>query len=932
MKDLLKRLEISRKTERNARTEMERAQSVSHIGNWVWDITTNDLSWSDEIFRICGLRPQQFDATYEAFLDIVHPEDRDSVGQAVRDAMAGVREYDIVHRLIRPDGTIRFVSEKSEVTFDEAGKAIKMIGTVQDITERKLAEDLSLRFGRIMDESFNEIYIIDIVTFQFIQINKSARRNIQYTAKEMSIMTPADISLDLTPEQLEPLFKPLQEGVKDRVVITSQHVRKDGSRYPVEVLLQVSKHETPPKIVAIVQDITERQKAERAMQEAMQTLEARVRERTVDLERITRENELLLNTAGEGICGIDKEGLITFANPAAQKILGYVGEDCTGHSHHDTCHHKRVDGSHYPQHECLIEKTLQDGQAYRASDEVFWRKDGTSVPVEYVSNPIHEDGKVIGAVVTFKDITERKRADEKLQKSEEKFRKYFELPLVGIAITSLEKGWLEVNDKLCEFFGYLRDELTQMTWAELTYPDDLEADVAEFNKVIEGASDGYTMEKRFIHKNGEVIHAEISVRCVRKPGGQVDYFVALVQDINARKKAEQELIEAKDEAERANSAKSKFMSQMSHELRTPLNAILGFSQLIESNPAEPLTDTQKEGTDEILKAGRHLLDLINEILDLARIETGKISLSIEDINLSDMVEELLALSHPMAKQQKVNLYNHIAIEGSGYVRADRVRLKQVLLNLISNAIKYNKAGGDVKLNTIEGEDGMIEISVSDTGHGIEEERMKELFQPFNRMDYQYSEIEGTGIGLTIAKQLIECMDGSIRAESKPGEGSVFTVSIARGTGTLAPKDLFLEPVSIAPDLLREQKKYVILYIEDNPANLNLIRHVFRRRPDVDLLTAPDAKLGIELAQAHFPDLILMDINLPGMDGITAMKFLQNKPETQDIPVVAISANAMPREVKKGLAAGFCDYLTKPLDLVEFHQMLEEQLKGDMKHQ
>ena len=927
--DLFKRLEITRESEINAQKELVRAQSVSKTGNWVWDIVTNDLYWSDEVYRIFGLKPQQFDASYEAFLDVVHPEDRDALEKAVAKAVAGEEEYDIVHRLVRPDGTIRFVSEKSEVTFDEAGKAIKMIGTVQDITDQKLTEDLSLRFGRIMDESFNEIYIIDMKTFKFIQVNKSASRNIQYTAEEMTSMSPEDISPDFSNAgDLVRLFKPLLEGVKDHVVITSRHVRKDGSFYPVEVLLQVSKHEYPPKIIAIAQDITERQKAERAMQEAMQTLEMRVRERTADLERITRDNELILNTAGEGIYGLDREGRTTFMNPAAEKILGYSSEELIGTSMHDMTHHSREDGSPYPREECRIFSAFRDGQAYQINDEVFWRKDGTPVPVEYVSNPIHEDGEVVGAVVTFKDITERKRAEEELQKSEEKFRKYFELPLVGIAITSLEKGWIEVNDRLCDFFGYPREELTQMTWSELTYPDDLKADVMEFNKVLDGESDGYTMEKRFIHKSGEVIHAEISAQCVRKTDGRVDYFVALVQDINARKKAERQMIEARDEAELANNYKSQFLSQMSHELRTPMNAILGFSQLIMSNPREPLTEMQQQGTSEILKAGRHLLELINEILDLARIETGKISLSIEDIELSLLMEELLALTYPMAKQQQVNVCDFESFEGSGYVRADRVRLKQVLLNLISNAIKYNKAGGEVQLNAVEVENGMIEISVSDTGPGIEEERIGELFQPFNRMDFQYSEIEGTGIGLTIAKQLIECMDGSIRVESKPGEGSTFVISIARGAGGLAPKDLFLEPVRIAPDLAGEQKKNVILYVEDNPANLNLIRHVFRHRPDVELLTAPDAKLGIELAQAHLPDLILMDINLPGMDGITAMKFLQNKPETQDIPVVAISANAMPREVKKGLLAGFCDYLTKPLDLVEFCRVVDEILQGE----
>ena len=274
------------------------------------------------------------------------------------------------------------------------------------------------------------------------------------------------------------------------------------------------------------------------------------------------------------------------------------------------------------------------------------------------------------------------------------------------------------------------------------------------------------------------------------------------------------------------------------------------------------------------------------------------------------------------------MYNYVSLVGDLYVRADRVRLKQVLLNLMSNAIKYNKAHGSVKLDARESSDGVIKISVSDTGQGIPEERMSDLFQPFNRLGSEHSAIEGAGIGLTITKQLVECMDGSIRVESKEQEGSVFTITIPRGTKELATEELFLEPAGKASEKGKERKKQVILYVEDNPANLNLVRHLFRRRSDIELLAAPDAKLGIELAQAHRPDLILMDINLPGMDGITAMKYLQNTPETQDIPVVAISAYAKPRDIKQGLAAGFCDYLTKPLDVAEFHRVVGEILQGE----
>ncbi|NIQ01210.1 MAG: PAS domain S-box protein, partial [Nitrospinaceae bacterium] len=331
MKDLLARLEVSRKKERKTRDQMEQAQAVSHTGSWVWDIKTNALDWSDEIYRIVGMSRGEVEPDYPLFLKLVHPEDREMVESAVARAVAGEEEYDIIHRLVRLDGTIRYIREKSQVTFDENGEAIQMIGTGQDITDQKLAEDLSLRFGRIMDESFNEIYIIDRNTFKFVQINRSAARNMQYTMAEMSEMTPADISPDFSdPKDLEYLFKPLQDGTRDRVIITSRHSRKDGTSYPVEVLLQVSRHESPPKIVAIVQDITERLKAEEAMQEAMQTLEKRVEERTTDLTRAKEEAETYLDIAGSMIVGLNDQGEVTLINKQGCEVLGYSKEEVIG--------------------------------------------------------------------------------------------------------------------------------------------------------------------------------------------------------------------------------------------------------------------------------------------------------------------------------------------------------------------------------------------------------------------------------------------------------------------------------------------------------------------------------------------------------------------------------------------------------------------------
>jgi signal transduction histidine kinase len=385
-----------------------------------------------------------------------------------------------------------------------------------------------------------------------------------------------------------------------------------------------------------------------------------------------------------------------------------------------------------------------------------------------------------------------------------------------------------------------------------------------------------------------------------------------------------ELGEARKEAERANEAKSEFLSRMSHELRTPLNAILGFGQILASE-ALPKTDAQKkEFVGHILRAGRHLLALINEILDLAKIESGGLTLSPEPTSITEVLLECQKLVEPQALDRGIRMV--FPPESEIHVIADRTRLKQVMLNLLSNAIKYNRVGGAVLVGCELVESQRVRVSVQDTGLGLRPDQLEALFQPFNRLGQESGPIEGTGIGLVVTKKLLDLMGGTIEVTSAVGAGSVFFIELnstsAMQEGSAGGP---LEgPPPPRADVL-DASTPTLLYVEDNPANLKLVEEMIRFRTDVRLLSAPDARLGIELARTHQPRVILMDIHLPGMQGEDALKILREDPKTAHIPVIAITANAMPRDIARGLAAGFFRYLTKPLSLEAFGDAIDAAL-------
>ncbi|MGK5069661.1 PAS domain-containing hybrid sensor histidine kinase/response regulator [Janthinobacterium sp. RT4P48] len=467
-------------------------------------------------------------------------------------------------------------------------------------------------------------------------------------------------------------------------------------------------------------------------------------------------------------------------------------------------------------------------------------------------------------------------------------------------------------------------------------------------KAGRGIEDIY--EQTYIRNDGSRFPAIVSVTALRDAQSKVIGYLLIGTDNTARKQVEAEqalldqrlreqqaytrslvetnnieLKKARQVAEKANRAKSEFLSSMSHELRTPLNAVLGFAQLMASDVPPP-SPPQQRSIEQILKGGWYLLRLINEILDLAMIESGKVTLSQEAMSLLDVLQDCQAMIAPQAEKRGIAMQFPRCGEPY-FVHADRTRVKQVMINLLSNAIKYNQGGGAVTVECSR-RGAKVRVSVRDSGAGLDAQQLAQLFQPFNRLGQENSTEEGTGIGLVVTKQLVELMGGTIGVDSTVGVGTTFWFELAASS---AP-ELVLGHGDALPQVRTQQDlQRTLLYVEDNPANLALVEQLIARRSDLKLLTAIDAHLGIDLARTYQPDVILMDINLPGISGFGALHILHGDPLTSHIPVMALSANAVPRDIEKGLQAGFFRYLTKPIKVVEFMDALDVALHHAAAH-
>ena len=438
------------------------------------------------------------------------------------------------------------------------------------------------------------------------------------------------------------------------------------------------------------------------------------------------------------------------------------------------------------------------------------------------------------------------------------------------------------------------------------------------NKCMHLASKGETNTIEYSFEvDGKVIWYRTAIGPHFDTEGNLSYITADSMDITSNKKMEKD-------AHKANQAKSEFLARMSHELRTPMNAILGFTQLLEMTTQSKLSDNEKKNLQMISSAGNHLLELINEVLDISTVESGKMDLSIELVDLVFIVDNAISISRSLADKNNISIEYQIIPDGNIFAEVDPLRFKQIVFNLISNAIKYNEPNGSVVVSFEKLGDSKIRLGVKDTGHGIPDDKKDKVFKPFERFDMNSEQIEGTGIGLTISQKLIELMNGSIGFESVAGKGSFFYVDIPVSDKT--PLPVQVEKQSGSAQLsLKQSKIKKILYIEDIEANVELVRQILVKRPGVELISASNALDGIGLAQSENPDLILMDINMPGMSGITAFNKLKVTEETRNIPVIALTADAMNADIKKALEIGFKSYITKPLKVSVFFDEIDKVL-------
>jgi PAS domain S-box-containing protein len=521
-----------------------------------------------------------------------------------------------------------------------------------------------------------------------------------------------------------------------------------------------------------------------------------------------------------------------------------------------------------------------------------------------------------GFLATFFDITARKETEQTLQASESRFRQLVENSPVAYLCLDISGYILDTNDKFCQMAGYPREQLLHRNFNRICDPD---CHVEFIDHFIDGQQMGIlpvAEELRLLRGDGGAIIVLVEWRVQLDVEGQFVQCHCVLYDISERKNMENALLDAKMAAESANAAKSMFLASMSHELRTPLNVIIGFAELLNIGAPEPLLEAQKPPVAHILKAGRQLLTLVDDVLDLARIESGKLELRMEPVSLDSMLDEMPTTFKRQAAERHIELTVDNAVGLS--VLADAFRLRQILQNLVSNAIKYNREHGRVTIVCQKTEDS-VRICVEDTGMGIAEHLQSELFQPFRRLGMETTHIEGTGIGLVLCRYLIEAMHGSMGFKSDAGVGSQFWLELP---GVMPAPPALPARADDNQDLSLEGR---VLYIEDNPVHVSLIEHLFRRIPKVRLYIAQSASEGLAMLKDVSPDLVLMDISLPGMSGLEALKVLKADPLTAQIPVVAVSAAAMVDDIKQGLDAGFLAYLTKPLDITQLLDMIAKVL-------
>jgi len=675
------------------------------------------------------------------------------------------------------------------------------------------------------------------------------------------------------------------------------------------------------------------------------------RDRNLSAERNTAEqevaklglqNRLILDSAGEGIYGLDIDGRCTFVNPAALQFLGFGAEELIGQHAHLLFHHTRPDGHPYPEGECPVQAAYKQGAVHRGSD-LYWRKDGGSFPVDFISTPILAAGKITGAVVTFRDITERKLAEEQLRRSEHSLAEAQRIAHLGNWDLDLVNNALTWSDEIYRIFEIDPKKFgaSYEAFLDAIHPDDRELANNAYTESVRNKTP-YDIEHRLMMKDGRVKYVNEKCETYYGEDGKPLRSVGTVHDITARKQAEEELrrykdhleeevrqrtadlVLARDAAEAANRAKSVFLSSMRHELRTPMNAILGFSGLMRKDPL--LSPEQRENLDIINRSGDHLLTLINDVLEMARIESGRVQLESAPFDLGALVRDVTDMMRLRAEEKGLQLLADQSSKFPRYIKGDEARLRQVLINLVGNAVKFTPHGG-ITLRF-----GMkplavpkrLLIEVEDSGIGIGPEDRQKIFEPFVQLGETTAQ-QGTGLGLTITRQFVQLMGGTISVESAPGKGSIFRVDMpldkVEAADVLKPEGVGRgEIVSLAPN----QPEYRILIVEDQLESQLLLAKLMKT-VGFPVQVADNGAQAVEVFQSWRPHLIWMDRRMPVMDGVEATRRIRELPGGKAVKIVAVTASAFAEQRAEMLDAGMDEFVRKPYRFNEIYECMARQL-------
>ena len=934
---------------------------------------------SEGFVRITGISSTEVEADIATAFSRIHEDDiaavRESIFRTAKSAEPNVVEF----RMHTPNDGVKWFRTMSRPRRLADGATLKH-GIMLDITEEKGNAEELLRYrkdleamvaqrtkevnaqAQIIGQVYEGIVSTDMAG-TVTSWNRGALELFGYTSEEalgknvLFLHPPAE-----QPRVLREVIEPLQ--AKGAVVVELPLQRKNADIFIGRLSLSLLKDScgAPYGMVGLVMDVSKRKHAEQKLEES----EAKFR--------------ALFEMSQDAIMILDESGFLD-ANDATLRMFGHDKlRDFIGKHPSEISPPRQADGS-----DSRMAANERIQTAFRDNINRFeWthiKRDGTEFPAEVLLMPVDFSGRrVLQAIV--RDITARKQSESALAANSRYFESLDKVSRVLAGSADLDGTLSETMNLLLEVFGVERAWLLYPCnpdaphWrvpVEATHPDypgafalNQEMPMDEFSASVMGRALVSKEALRYDFTDRESVMYDIMQQfrvtsqmvialhpregapwllgmhqCARNRQWTDDdkrlfediakrvtdsltsrlLLKRLEDELQHRIRTEQALIDAKEDAESANRAKSEFLSSMSHELRTPMNAILGFGQLL---AMEDLTEDHKSQVQEILRAGNHLLVLINEVLDLAKLETGKTDISVESVDLCLVLQECEALVARLAESYDVSLHLNLDAAKNLVIRVDRVRFKQVMINLLSNAVKYNRPGGKVTLQ-YKTTDSDVSILVSDSGRGIPSERQRELFTPFERLGAERTEVEGTGIGLVISKALVELMGGEIGMSSKENVGSTFHVTLPRGELQEAAEVAMSPFVPATREGVSHATTHTVVYIEDNPANMAVVSRFVARRPGVKLVTALEGYQGMDLISRVGPDLILLDINLPEMDGYEILRRLKQNGRLASIPVVAVSARAMAEDLKQGAEAGFDDYLTKPLDKDKFYAVLDRIL-------